>query len=153
MESTVNNKEEITGVLISYSDGGAGVEDALAANELLYPVDSIVCIIFLPKVMRQFETWSTKRIGRTSRRIADHGGAQYLRERERETARRQEEVDRRREETSRRWDTMAKKKLPEKWCRPRVRHCSALRHLRGRRKWPTQRAKRAAGLNSRPDSE
>ena len=109
MESTVNNKEEITGVLSSYSDGGAGVEDALAANELLYPVDSIVCIIFLPKVMRQFETWSTKRIGRTSRRIADHGGAQYLRERERETARRQEEVDRRREETSRRWDTMAKK--------------------------------------------
>ena len=84
MESTVNNKEEITGVLISYSDGGAGVEDALAANELLYPVDSIVCIIFLPKVMRQFETWSTKRIGRTSRRIADHGGAQYLRERERD---------------------------------------------------------------------
>ena len=109
MESTVNNKEEITGVLSSYSDGGAGVEDALAANELLYPVDSIVCIIFLPKVLRQFETWSTKRIGRTSRRIADHGGAQYLRERERETARRQEEVDPRREETSRRWDTMAKK--------------------------------------------
>ena len=74
MESTVNNKEEITGVLSSYSDGGAGVEDALAANELLYPVDSIVCIIFLSKVLRQFETWSTKRIGRTSR---------YLRERER----------------------------------------------------------------------
>jgi len=67
MESTVNNKEEITGVLSSYSDGGAGVEDALVANELLYPVDSIVCIIFLPKVLRQFETWSTKRIGRTSR--------------------------------------------------------------------------------------
>jgi len=83
MESTVNNKEEITGVLSSYSDVGAGVEDALAANELLYPVHSIVCIIFLPKVLRQFETWSTKRIGRTSRRIADHGGAQYLRERER----------------------------------------------------------------------
>ena len=83
MESTVNNKEEITGVLSSYSDGGAGVEDALTANELLYPADSIVCIIFLPKVLRQFETWSTKRIGRTSRRIADHGGAQYLRERER----------------------------------------------------------------------
>ena len=75
MESTVNNKEEITGVLSSYSDGGAGVEDALTANELLYPVDSIVCNIFLPKVLRQFETWSTKRIGRTSR---------YLRERERE---------------------------------------------------------------------
>jgi len=87
MESTVNNKEEITGILSSYSDGGAGVEDALAANELLYPVDSIVCIIFLPKVLRQFETWSTKRIGRTSRRIADHGGARYLRERERERER------------------------------------------------------------------
>ena len=84
MESTVNNKEEITGVLSSYSDVGAGVEDALTVNELLYPVHSIVCIIFLPKVLRQFETWSTKRIGRTSRRIADHGGAQYLRERERE---------------------------------------------------------------------
>ena len=90
MESTVNNKEEITGILSSYSDGGAGVEDALAANELLYPVDSIVCIIFLPKVLRQFETWSTKRIGRTSRRIADHGGARYLREREREIERESE---------------------------------------------------------------
>jgi N-acetylglucosamine kinase-like BadF-type ATPase len=38
----------------------------------------MVCIVFLPKVLRQFATSSTRRMGGSSHLIADYGSADHL---------------------------------------------------------------------------